>query len=284
MTALVRRPTLRLLAACLFAAAFLCVVAGKASAYVYWTNEGEQRVARANTDGSAPDLSFIPGAGETIGLGIDSTHIYWANPEGGIGRANLDGSSKEPLFISGLELPFAVTVDSGYIYWSSTFSNKIGRAKLDGTGVEPSFITGLDFPWQIVSAGPYLYWSENGGGSIGRAKLDGTEVDNSFISASAPKGLAIQGEYLYWVSDGEESIGRAKLDGTEVTTGLITNLETSTEMAVDSGHLYWTSRANGGTIGRSNLDGSNIERSFIIAGPRPLGLRVDDCPCPRPRR
>jgi virginiamycin B lyase len=272
-----------LLVGALLAVTCCLAVAAKASAHVYWTNEGASNVGRAELDGTSPEPGFLEGVGDSIGLAIDGSHIYWANAEGGIGRANLDGSDPEPDFIAGLEMPFAVAVNSEYIFWTSTFSNKIGRARLDGTEVEPEFITtGLNGPWQIAVAGEHLYWAEYFGNSIGTARTDGTGVDNTLIAADEPQGLTVAGEYVYFSNGETETIERAKLDGTGAATAIVTGAAASQALAADSGHLYWTSFSAGGTIGRAALDGSDPEPEFILAGARPEGLAVDPPPAPAP--
>jgi hypothetical protein len=84
--------------------------------------------------------------------------------------------------------------------------------------------------------------------------------------------------YVYWTNEGAGTIGRAGLDG---TTGLnqsfIPNAGTSPcGIAVDSAHIYWAHAVNPGTIGRANLDGSNVDPNFITgAGNGPCGVAVD---------
>src|SRR5262249_5544070 len=42
-------------------------------------------------------------------------------------------------------------------------------------------------------------------------------------------------------------------------------------------HIYWTDEAwGGGSIGRANLDGSNVERGFMLVGDDPWGIAAND--------
>ena len=79
------------------------------------------------------------------------------------------------------------------------------------------------------------------------------------------------------------SIGRANLDGTDVTKNFITDLGAPCDLstaigcgwglAVDGQYLYWPNYALQ-TIGRANVDGSNVNQSFITGANYPLGLAL----------
>src|SRR5262249_36531359 len=99
-----------------------------AGAFVYWANEGDGTIGRANVDGSGVDQDFIPGAsGEIItGVAVDGGHVYWSQFLGGlppnfgaIGRANLDGSLPNQSFIwrSDIFHTSGVAVNDAHIYW-----------------------------------------------------------------------------------------------------------------------------------------------------------------------
>jgi hypothetical protein len=74
--------------------------------HLYWTwsiYPADGYVGRANLDGSAANSAFISTSSfQTLGLGVDSGHIYWSDNfsvNGRIGRSALDGSNQEPSFI-----------------------------------------------------------------------------------------------------------------------------------------------------------------------------------------
>ena len=77
------------------------------SAHVYWTNSGlNDRIGRANLDGSAPTQNFINTVVPAAGVAVDGSHVYWANSAiNTIGRANLDGSNPTQTFIVGADNP-----------------------------------------------------------------------------------------------------------------------------------------------------------------------------------
>jgi len=44
-------------------------------------------------------------------------------------------------------------------------------------------------------------------------------------------------------------------------------------VAVDRSHIYWTN--DGNSIGQADLDGQNVNKSFIPNCPGPFGIAVD---------
>jgi virginiamycin B lyase len=78
------------------------------------------------------------------------------------------------------------------------------------------------------------------------------------ISPGTAKG------YVYWSeAGGSGSIGRANLLGVgDPGIGWIPSVSNGCGVAVDAGHIYWTTRD--GRIGRARLDGSEVERDFIV--------------------
>ena len=272
-TTLVRRAAVALVA---LAVATLALAA-RADAFVYWTDEGNVAIGRANLDGTSVNQGFIsdaaPGTNSPWGVAVDGAHLYWAT--GGantIARANLDGSGVNLSFITGPSGPLGVAVDGAHIYWANFDGGSIGRANLDGTGVNESFITGADFPNGVAVDGAHVYWAE--GNTIARANLDGTGVNHSFITgASGPGGVAVDGAHVYWANVTGNTIGRANLDGTGVNERFITGATTPTDVAVDGAHVYWAD-SDAGTIGRANLDGTGVNQSFITAT-YPIGVAVD---------
>jgi hypothetical protein len=79
--------------------------------------------------------TLVSGQSSADGLAVTSSHIYWANSNGGtIMEAGLDGTSVTPL-VSGQSTPRGVAVYGSHIYWVSQGSGTIMEANLDGTGV-----------------------------------------------------------------------------------------------------------------------------------------------------
>jgi hypothetical protein len=168
-------------------------------------------------------------------------------------------------------------------------SAAIARSDLDG---KPESID-LDFiPTHakgLAVDDEYLYWANPGGGTIGRAKLNGKEIDQAFIATGpgSPQYVTVRNGYLYWTNAGEEetdksvlrkkgTIGCAKLgpSGAEdVKPDFITGASFPQGIAVSASHIYWTnantvrefgSGAGSRAISRAELDGTGIEREFIL--------------------
>ena len=255
-------------------------LAARADAFVYWTDQATDTIARANLDGTGANQSFITSAGAPYGVAVDGTHIYWGDSGAAptIERANLDGTGVNQSFITVANTngPNGVAVDGTHIYWTN-FPGWIGRANLDGTGVNQSFITGANGANGVAVDGAHIYWTNSDTGTIGRANLDGTGVNQSFITGantSAPNGVAVDGTHIYWANMGAGTIGRANLDGTGVNQSFITGANGANGVAVDGAHVYWADEG-AGTIGRANLDGTDANQGFITGQGGLVGVAVD---------
>ena len=136
-------------------------------------------------------------------------------------------------------------------------------------------------------ADAYVYWNNESG--IGRANLDGTAIDESFIVLGHPGAgsVAVDARHIYWIQ--RDGIGRAKLDGTGVDRRFIPEssdviFDRGAALAVDKQHIYWTwsfpAPFPGGTyqtaIARANLDGTGVERNFVLLGRGASAIAVDD--------
>jgi len=222
--------------------------------------------------------------------------------DGTIGRADLDGTGVDERFIGGIYSPGGVAVDARHIYWTARTLDEnptIARARLDGTKVDRTFVPAVGTFFELLQIGPiavdedHIYWAENSAshppgmtpplGSIGRANLDGTGVDHNFITGPANVGIAdiaVDANHIYWAESSVSyppgttppsgSIGRANLDGTGVDDAFIPFPSGFAPFAVevDAAHIYWfnartTNPYERETIGRADLDGTGVDPSFI---------------------
>jgi hypothetical protein len=197
-----------------------------------------------------------------------------------------------------LVLPLALAPSAeAYVYWtnSTATGGTIGRSELDGSDVNPRFIAGAGNPVGLALDAKQFYWTDYHRDGIRRANLDATGVEQSFISAFNPKGVAVDAEHLYWTWSECEGgcattaaaggIGRANLDGKGVEQSFIGGVnpiagDGSGYVAVDAQHIYWIGTfcegkgtcSGDGTdrpvfaIGRANLNGTGVDRSFIVTG------------------
>src|SRR5215218_5605105 len=152
---------------------------GSAEAHVYWTNNADTTIGRANLDGTAVNQSLISGGFNPCGVAVDGAHVYWGNVGAGtIGRANLDGSGVNQSFIGAATGACGVAVDAAHVYWSNGGAGTIGRADLDGTGVNQSFIGGATMPCGVAVDADPIGGVEEPGGGVGESGGGGGAITN----------------------------------------------------------------------------------------------------------
>jgi hypothetical protein len=199
---------------------------------------------------------------------MSAPQLFWANNRtNAIGAA--DFNVNESLTATKTQ-PRMIAADAHHIYWTNY--NSIGRANLDGSDVNQDFIPNVFQPEGIAVDAQHVYWASASYG-IGRANLDGSDVNPTFIPAGAvgiPWAVAVSGQYIYF-SD-RNNILRAKLDGTGVST-LVSGVD-AFSLAVDQQHVYWAN-FNADTIGEADLDGTNVDNSFVTGGNRLMGVASD---------
>jgi len=263
-----------------------------AEGYVYWTNEKDGTIGRANPNGTGANQSYIKTGGSPAAVAVDTAHVYWAHRTGedeSIGRANLDGTGKNPNFIPFLGLPSGVAANATHLYWTEAIASScdptltncigfVGRSNLEGTGIDYDFITTPGSTHGVALNSTHVYWAGQTGdevGFIGRANLNGSGAVQKLISGlNAPGGISLSSTHVYWASQFGTTIERANLNGTGVNRNFIGGVELPCATAADAEHVYWTDVARD-TIGRANLDGSGVNRRFITGAKQPCGIAVD---------
>jgi len=258
-------------------------LAPKADAMVYWAEYSDDRIGRANLNGSGKNLSFIE-VNAPVDIAVTKTHIYWASGVAGgrIGRAKLDGSNINPNFITGLGVsdPRAIAVDDEYVYWANDGVSTIARAKLNGTGVVADFMTVVQ-PRDIAVTSSHIYWTRAGGGVgseyIGRANKSGGSQEPTFITAvnNATK-VAAGKNRLFWLSlPGIGDVGRVKLNGDGQHDAFMMAVAVGGQDIEALGdRIYWTMGSGGVKTAKQN--GSGLNNSFITGLSFPSGLAVDN--------
>lgn len=252
--------------------------------HIYWTNTATSRgpsgpgintVARADLNGGVLNKDLVENGDFVGAIAVNAKHIYWGSPERQtIARADLNGSHVNYDFIAGpyrtLGSVETLVVHGNCIYWASYGSTSIGRARIDGTHIERNFVRvgrGKRFVEVrgLAAEGKHLYWSDQeAGGTIGRVDLDGMHVRKRFIvNLGAVGSLVVYGKYLYWANAREHAIGRSDLSGKHRIKRFVVGPPSRTTIAVGAQHIYWTDPP---MIGRANLSGKEVDRSFIFAG------------------
>ncbi len=224
-------------------------------------------------------LFIAGGFAAALGPGAGA-YVYWARGAGGgIGRANNDGSDVQNKFIrgSGVGKDCGVAVDSAHIYWVNSLSpgDSVGRANLDGTGVNQNFIpTPRNDPCGPAVDAGHVYWANRFNKAIGRADITGANPDQGFIKDQfLPCSMAVDSNHIYWTP----GIMESNLDGTNVQR--LVPGATGCGVAVDSDHIYWVNPSDthqSGSIGRANLDGTNVDQSYVrFSVGNACGIAVD---------
>jgi len=274
---------------CLMALALLWLLlhphTGLSQNKMYWTDEGTQKIQRANLDGTGVEDLVTTGLSYPQGIALDvaAGKMYWTDRGTlKIQRANLDGSSVEDLVTTGLIIPSGIALDlaAGKIYWTDRGTLKIQRANLDGSSVEDLVTTGIYFARDIaldVAAGK-MYWTDQGTQKIQRANLDGTSVEDLVTGLSNLFGIALDvaAGKMYWTDVGTNKIQRANLDGTGVEDLVTTGLSAIVDIALDvaAGKMYWSDLGID-KIQRANLDGSSVEDLVTTGLSYTQGIALD---------
>ena len=133
---------------------------------MYWADEGENKIYRANLNGSNIETLVSRGLRDPHGIALDVAggKMYWTDDSADrIQRANLDGSNIENLITQGLIDPYGIALDvaGGKMYWADEGANKIQRANLDGSNIETLVPHELKKPHGIVSQVPPIIAMED---------------------------------------------------------------------------------------------------------------------------
>jgi sugar lactone lactonase YvrE len=252
---------------------------------IYWTDRTAGSIMRANLNGSNAE-TLLKGLASPNGIALDVANgrMYWTELESGqVNMADPDSAKPKTLFaVSSLYGLHGIALDliNKHIYVAGSAANAIGRANLDGSGFF-KYIGGVS-PQRIAldHTNGYMYWSERGADRIVRVVIGGVKPAY-FTGLTAPVALAVDpaegtGEGLLYLSFKGAIIGTSDpLISKPPFNALIkSELEYVEDIALDlSGKkLYWAD-GKGRTIGRANLDGTEIET--IIRAGYPSGVALD---------
>ena len=222
----------------------------------------------------------------SLAVDVVNEKLYWtektSNTTGKIRSAHLDGTDMQ-LVTDITSVPHGIALDAagGKIYLTNAWG-KIQRFNVDGSNFQPNLITGLDTPAGLALdvAGGKVYWTE-ASGRIRRANLDGSNVQDVATGLGNPINIAIFGDRVYWTQKTGADTGEirfANLRGNpNVRTRHSFPQDFPVGIAIDAveNKLYWTTSR--GSIGRSNLDGSNFQPNFVtgLIAPGAFALSIE---------
>jgi hypothetical protein len=174
------------------------LLAAPAGAFVYWADTQNQRIGRAENDGSGVNDAFVQTGELPFAVAVNSANIFWTEPGifgGGtrIGRANTNtGTGADPSFIGDAKTPCGITAFGSQIYWANSETNSIARANSDGTAVNQSFIaTGANQPCDVAVdnlASPPPPPPPAGSGTGGGGGSGGSSADTTPPTTTIAKG------------------------------------------------------------------------------------------------
>jgi methionine-rich copper-binding protein CopC len=165
--------------------------------YIYFGNDYDKRIGRANLDGTGVNYDWVNLASSLNFAASDMARAgnYLFFGQGGnvngrnIGRVNIDGTSPVTIATDSDSGVAGVAADDSFVYWIDYHRGEVGRVSHDGSNANDDFITGLSFPWDIVATSTHLYVLE--GTTVVRFALDGS--GKTVIKAtSCSRGIAIE--------------------------------------------------------------------------------------------
>lgn len=252
----------------------------RSEAHVYWTDDANDQISRADNDGGNIVSNFLWfTVGNPTAMVVDGTEIYWVNnSDNSVRRANIDGSgeSSSAFIPGGFTSAWGVAIDSNYAYYTNVAGNSIGRKHRTTGELTQAHVVGTGTqPLSVAVDSAHIYWT-SGENRIGRANLDGTGVDVDFIAGlDSPRTVAVNGSHIFWTNNGTGSIGRANLDGSNPNGSFVTGAHSPVGLAVGGGHIYW-SNFNPNSIGRANVDGTGVNQNFMATSGFVSAVAVDN--------
>lgn len=244
---------------------------------IYWTTGLTGQVQATNYDGSG--TSTLLTFGVTM-RGIDllpsANKLYVAGNDR-ILYADLDGSNMNQFFVTGLTAAQGLAVDrvNSKIY----FSSASGISRIDvttGTTITPTLVTSSGGSTEAIAldvANQHIYFLEESDDSLRRIGFDGTG-ETTLVTAGNlfnPEGLSLDlaNQFIYVVNQGAASNGnivRYDFSGNFIDT-VVSNVPTAGPEGVAAssaqGKIYFTASDGGGQIRSADLDGSNLNNTFV---------------------
>ncbi len=138
------------------------------AASVYWANEGDGYVNKADHD--LDNQASLANGDVPWGVAVDATSIYWteSGSSPGVGKvmkaSKVDGSGAVQL-AGNLMTPQGIAIDGTAVYWAGTGDGTIRTVPLAG-GAVTVLAAGQAMPVKVAVDATSVYWTNNAGDTV----------------------------------------------------------------------------------------------------------------------
>ena len=249
---------------------------------IYWAEEYDGKIRRANPDGSNPE-DFITGLSAPTFVVVESSggYIYWGDHgTDKIQRADLEDGGNITDLVTSVGEPRGLALDlpSGHMYYANNANNRIYRADLDGSN--PTIMLGysLSTPSHIAIINDMIYFSDHTFQSMrrmhknipaGETYNNRTDIASVFTadSITLPQDIKFHpdSQKIFFSSNGSPPwIRQCDSDGSNIINVIPSGFDDLHHHIIDTSgqKVYWVDNDKL-QIRRANLDGTNVE---IIKG------------------
>ena len=253
---------------------------------LYWMNDTRDTLFCAGLDGEKIK-SVIEHPEKIIDYVVDGDgrRIYFFDDNGRMLKSvNLDGNEEEIVYVFdniNPQVRIQFNHNNKKIYLAD--SRGIWRINTDGTEsrvlVKRDDTIAIDLCLDLSMGEMYwynCYWP----GTIYRSRLDGRNVEPVIVNYEYPVCLALdyENDKIYWANS-YANIYKCNTDGSNVeflTNEIYPNAVVN-DITLDfvNEKIYWVRTAEGRNLGRSNLDGTNVEYHHNVSWRWTYGIAVD---------
>ena len=253
---------------------------------IYWMNASSDTLYCAGLDGEKIK-SVIEHNKKIIDYVVDGDgrRIYFFDDNGRVLKSvNLDGNEEEIVYtfeFGGSRREIQLDSKNKKLYLTHSYG--VWRMNTDGTEFEAlvkrdnlvAIYLCLD-----LSKGE-IYWCDiYGSGTIYRSRLDGRNIEPLIVSYQKPLCLALdpENDKIYWANIYAD-VYKCNTDGSDVeflTNDFTINTDIlDIDLDMVNQKLYFASSAEGPSLGRANLDGTDVEYLYNVSWRWINGIAVD---------
>jgi hypothetical protein len=208
-----------------------------------------------------------------IAVGVDSTHVYWADGFS-ISKKPL-GSGDVATIATDQELQpgASIVVDDTSVYWPNRDLGTVMKGAKDGSGAVV-IATAQMLPTRVAVDDTAVYWTNTAQlGAVVSAPKDGSAIV-TVIAADQPfpSALTVDDTHVYWTNVGNMTVMKVpKVGGVPV---VVASSQFSTSIAVDATDVYWLASDQG--VVRTPLAGGGTTTEMSVGQTGCSELALDD--------